>query len=464
MKSNAFVHLFKTPLNYYMYDVNKNAIVRIDKSVYDYLQNTEGPEPEQMAKLRQEGYLSEKRPKKIEHPMTRRLEHELNNNIEQMTLQVTKQCNFRCAYCVYGEVAFDLQRRHDSDFMTYETAKKAIDFYAQHSKDQTEAIIAFYGGEPLLAYPLIEKAILYSEEVLKGKKILFSMTTNASLLTPEKARFLFEHNCHVLVSLDGPSEVQNASRRFAIDGKGSFDIVYHNLQRIIEDVPDAISHLSINSVIDLRNKYEDVIHFFETDPLIKNIPSQRNMEDDSYFIEKSYATDNYVIECEKQRLLAFLDRFHLCPESVASRVAKQDLEKSMTRIVKWMEGTPDITDTISPSGPCIPGQRRAFVNAEGEIFPCERVSETSEIFKIGDIDNGFNLEAAKKLLNIGQLTEEDCKKCWALRQCYLCAKHCDNAGEFSASAKRRHCKDVYNNVEQNFRLYVLAHEMIQRYS
>ena len=65
---------------------------------------------------------------------------------------------------------------------------------------------------------------------------------------------------------------------------------------------------------------------------------------------------------------------------------------------------------------------------------------------------------------VWQLTEEDCKKCWALRQCYLCAKHCDNAGEFSASAKRRHCKDVYNNVEQNFRLYVLAHEMIQRYS
>ena len=33
-----FIHLFKTPKNYYFYDVNRNENVRIDEDIYRYLQ------------------------------------------------------------------------------------------------------------------------------------------------------------------------------------------------------------------------------------------------------------------------------------------------------------------------------------------------------------------------------------------------------------------------------------------
>ena len=118
---------------------------------------------------------------------------------------------------------------------------------------------------------------------------------------------------------------------------------------------------------------------------------------------------------------------------------------------------------MAPSGPCIPGQRRAFITTQGDIFPCERVNENSDIFKIGNIETGFDVEKAKVLLNIGKLTEDDCKNCWVLRHCSLCAGYCDNQGELSGELKRSYCRRVQMNVEHNMKLYVLLHEMEQRY-
>ncbi len=63
----------------------------------------------------------------------------------------------------------------------------------------------------------------------------------------------------------------------------------------------------------------------------------------------------------------------------------------------------------APSGPCIPGQLRLFVNVHEQLFPCERVSERSPAMCIGTLDDGFNLENAQKILNVGKLTEESCK-------------------------------------------------------
>ena len=464
MKSNAFVHVFKTPLNYYMYDVNKNAIVRIDKIVYDYLQNAEGFEPQQIAKLRENGYLSEKRPKKIEHPLTDRLKYILDNNVYLMTLQVTKQCNFRCAYCVYGDVAFDSQRKHEADFMTYDTAIKAVDFLAEHSKDQDHVIIGFFGGEPLLSYSLIKKVILYSENVFKDKTISYTITTNASLLTPEIAKFLFDHQCELLISFDGPPEVQNLGRRFAIDGKGSYDTVYYNLQQIIEKIPGALSHITINTVVDYRNKYQDIVHYFDTDPLMKKIVSKRTPVEDFYFIEKTVETDEYSIENEKQRFFAILSKFQLYPESDASKIVTQDIKVQLEKFALGLGGYSELPDTMAPSGPCIPGIKRTFVTTEGDILPCEKVSENLDMFKIGHINRGFDIAKIKQLLNVGQLTETECKDCWAILHCSICGMYCENDGKFSPEVKRSFCRGVRNRVEQDMIFYTLFHEMTQRYS
>ncbi len=71
--------------------------------------------------------------------------------------------------------------------------------------------------------------------------------------------------------------------------------------------------------------------------------------------------------------------------------------------------------------PCVPGKHRFFVNAEGYFYPCERVNELSPVMQIGNLETGFELEKVENLLNIGKLTDEECRKCWAFRFCTICA-------------------------------------------
>ena len=104
-------------------------------------------------------------------------------------------------------------------------------------------------------------------------------------------------------------------------------------------------------------------------------------------------------------------------------------------------------------GPCIPGGRKIFVNVDGDIFPCEKVNELSDNMKIGNVYSGFNFEKCSKLLNIANLTEEECKKCWAGRLCYLCCLFCEKNGELSRSERLSNCKMVRQHLINYFKIY-----------
>ncbi|MFZ3070522.1 MAG: radical SAM protein [Anaerolineaceae bacterium] len=112
--------------------------------------------------------------------------------------------------------------------MTWKVAKRALDFLWEHSIDSGEVNVGFYGGEPLLEFPLIQKVVGYSKYLFWGKQLTFSITTNGTLLNPEIILFFQEHNFSLGISLDGPKEINDRNRVFA-NGKGTFDSVLHNI-------------------------------------------------------------------------------------------------------------------------------------------------------------------------------------------------------------------------------------------
>ena len=76
--------------------------------------------------------------------------------------------------------------------MSFELVKRGIDFLYNHSMNCEVVNVAFYGGEPLLEFELIKKSIEYAKEIFRTKKIIFSLTTNAVLLTDAMMRFFWE--------------------------------------------------------------------------------------------------------------------------------------------------------------------------------------------------------------------------------------------------------------------------------
>ena len=115
----------------------------------------------------------------------------------------------------------------------------------------------------------------------------------------------------------------------------------------------------------------------------------------------------------------------------------------------------------APAGPCVPGALRLFVDVEGNFFPCEHVSETSEVMKIGNLNDGFYVDKVNTLLNVAKLTESSCRKCWAYHQCYQCAKFCDNDKTLSREMRRIECSKVKRNLQLKLKYYIMLNEVME---
>ena len=460
-----FIHLIKTPLNNYAYDVNTNAFIELGDETYAYLKALldsgdpgfpAPPEVEHsMSHLRAQGFFSAKHPKKIEHIQSSLMEYRLNENIKQMTLQITQECNFRCSYCTYGAKDFQYQREHSSKKMSLETALSVVDFLVAHSTNQDEVVIGFYGGEPLLEFEKIRTIVEYAEKNFFGKDLGFSLTTNGSLLTLEIAKFFAAHNFNLIISLDGTPETHDRSRKFAATGNGTFATIKKNLDEIKREFPAFFKRISFNIVIDPRYSCNNLHTLFNEDDTFKESQIMSTVIDDFFSTEKAIPSDIFVRENNYHRFKAYLALLGRYPLTKVSRIAEDSILASYRELEDNLKMSTELSDIMAPGGPCIPGERRVLVSVDGIFYPCERVSETSEPMMLGNLCDGFDVEKARKVLNIGQLTEEDCKNCWAIRHCSICAKHCDNIDELCAQLKRSQCDQVKEAVELQFKEYLL---------
>jgi len=155
-------------------------------------------------------------------------------NLNQLTLEITQNCNLRCKYCVYGEDYFYYRSRSNKK-MEYEVTKKGIEYVFNiiNERNKKEFSLSFYGGEPLLNFEIIKKIVEYSKKLFNKWKLRFSITTNGTLIDEEIINFLVLNNFQVLISLDGPKDVHDAKRIFT-NGKGSFELIMDNLRKILK--------------------------------------------------------------------------------------------------------------------------------------------------------------------------------------------------------------------------------------
>lgn len=290
-----------------------------------------------------------------------------------------------------------------------------------------------------------------------GKNLTYSITTNGTLLTDEIVEYFIKYNISTMLSLDGPEKIHDINRRFAVDGSGSFNKILSNLKHIREKYPSFIDSLQINMVVDPQNNYDTINSIYYDYDFFKNMNIHSSIIDDTYSSDKTYFSEDFISKRNYEQFCSLLDYLGYVKGLKLYSLAKEDLTHTVEENKKLLKSI-ELPDVSSPSGPCIPGARKLFIDVNGNFFPCERVSETSEVMNIGDINNGFDYEKCNKLLNIGNLTQEKCKKCWALNHCTLCAKYADNGDELSGKLKMTHCKGVEDSVELDLLNAILFEE------
>jgi uncharacterized protein len=139
-----------------------------------------------------------------------------------VVLNVSTGCNLACGYC-FKE---DLTSVAKASVMDLATAQASVEMLLRESPGRPRYNVVFFGGEPLTQMPLLEAVVDWAERrfAQAGTRGDFSLTTNATLVTPRIVDWLNAHDVGVAVSIDGPRAVHDR-HRVTRGGHGSYATV-----------------------------------------------------------------------------------------------------------------------------------------------------------------------------------------------------------------------------------------------
>lgn len=144
------------------------------------------------------------------------------HTVRRLDLFVTEACNLACDYC------FAAGRRRGT--LALRQALGAIDWLMDSHSDR--AHITFWGGEPLLRLDLLQQASIHARDAARqaGKRLTFSMPTNATLLDEHSLRWIADNQVEIFLSIDGDVDSQG---RPLVAGGSSSALAHHGLQRAL---------------------------------------------------------------------------------------------------------------------------------------------------------------------------------------------------------------------------------------
>jgi len=446
------IKTFETPGGKYVYDREMGSVLSVTDDEFLACKRVEKGEAQDadwqlLEKYKVQGYLKESKLKKIEHNATRYMKHHLNGHMSQMTLQTNQTCNLRCSYCTYGG-KYEHQRTHANKTMSIETIKKSVDFFMEHSRGVEEVTMSFYGGEALLEIERIKACVDYIKEAYKGKVVRYTITTNGTVINKEIIDFLEKCDVGMVISLDGPKEIHDINRVFE-DGSGSFDKIMDNLQYIKEHHPELFTRVRFLATIAPGTDFSCVNEYFNVADIMGQDSMAYNMINSYGSKENIVYDDLYSITYNFNYTKVLLSALGLYDNNKISKLFHSHL-LTVERLYERLTKRP-VYEIDHHGGPCLPGVMRPMVAVDGTILPCERVNEESEIMKIGHIDTGFDMDKIDAMLNVGRLTDIECKTCWGFQHCGLCVSACDGGGSLSKKVKLNNCylqlEDTLNNLK-----------------
>jgi uncharacterized protein len=229
------VHTFRCLGRYFAVDTESGSVFETDEPVKMLIDERNSPTPTEAGEfsrftaddietakreiddLVRENILFSAKP--IHEPL------EFNGEIKSVCLNVSHKCNLKCAYCFADGGDYGGLGAH----MPQDVALAAIDYLVARSGKKRNLEVDFFGGEPLLNFAVVRQTVADARELEKtrGKRFLFTLTTNALLLTESVTEFLNREMDNVVVSIDGREEVHNSVRRTA-GGADSFQIALQN--------------------------------------------------------------------------------------------------------------------------------------------------------------------------------------------------------------------------------------------
>ncbi len=393
------------------------------------------------------------------------LKRSLDSKLGQITFEVTQKCNLRCDYCIYQDDNHKFRDFSQHENMSFEIVKKVIDYSKDKMKD--EFYITFYGGEPLLNFSLIKQCVEYVKSLNCSNTIMYSLTTNLTLMTKEIAEYFASvPNFTVVCSIDGNQQLHDEHRK-GIDGKGSFEHVMEGLKNLRTAYGKRDENIIVNMVITppyTRERFDIIQKFFEECPYL----NERNTILFSY-ADHGIRHDVHELKQREKITDSIMFMEHYNPLQCWSLEQYRETD-TPNRIFTWgsmlkgllkihKRGLSDMPmKKYYFNGCCIPGGRRLYITVDGEYHICERIGEAPSI---GNVHDGINIPKIqeKYIDEYIEMSRPYCQKCWAAHLCGICYASCYDQNGLDMDTKKIRCLSEKFGIENQLIQY---HEVLEK--
>ncbi len=327
-----------------------------------------------------------------------------------LSLEIVHGCNLNCKYCYLGE--------KKKKIMDFEMIKDTVNLALRQAVKQRDKTLDTYfiGGEPLIQFDLIKKAVEYIK--LKCREFnlnyTFSTTSNGTLLNKEIIDFFIREKFDLKISIDGNKEFHDLNRKY-YSGKGSYlDVIdkiplIKRYEKDLNTVAHAAQVITTNNVDEFFENFKHLItrgfRYIETD--INKYDDWTKEKKEKLEEQLKFAINHYIETTTRG-------------------------EKYYWRMMELY-----VTDYFSeiPFYQCKAGANSMFVTVDGICYPCQECRD----MEIGTMQNKvIDVSKIRRLIHIEDTENKSCLNCEYRNHCR--AKGCimDNY-EFN--------RDIYNPVE-----------------
>ncbi|HRQ42018.1 MAG TPA: radical SAM protein [Chloroflexota bacterium] len=308
----------------------------------------------------------------------------------------TRGCNMGCRYCGFAAP------KQTSPVMSLALARTAVDAYLRllTAVGERQANIHFFGGEPFFAADVVHFVVNYARRraASAGMSVHFEATTNG-LYNSTRCQWIADHFHTVILSLDGPADVQNKHRPGA-NGQPLFEIVARSAKILSEGSAELILRACVTAVTVTR------------------------LPEIARWISAEFSPRAVCFESLTPSTLSASARFHPPDPWQFARYFDQAAQILAAAGIHTVMSTAD-TSTKQVTF-CPVGQDALIVTPDGKVNACYLLEEEWQQqgldLRLGQLEVGgqqFNLDTTA-VQQIRQLTAQPLTRC---AHC-LCRYHC----------------------------------------
>ena len=417
-KIQPMIHKYIMKGLYMLLDVNSGIVNVIDKLAYDVLDTYKGNNKEAVYTALAGTYTRDELTETMDEldelikeemlfaPMCESFKVVADEKpvVKSLCLNIAHDCNLRCKYCFASQGDYDTNKR---ELMSFDVAKRAVDFLIKMSGPRQHCEIDFFGGEPLLNWDVVKQTVEYIESIQEKHNKIFklTLTTNGMLLTQDKIDYVNEHKMSLVLSLDGRESVHNAMRPVAGSGAESYKYIAKNLINAVKQrhgleyyVRGTYTHKNLDFTKDVMAMSDLGFEHLSMEPVVGEEGDYVLREEDWPALEKEYEklADIYL----ERQLEGWGEKFNFFH-------FRMDLYRGPC-MAKRLRG-------------CGAGHEYMAIVPNGDIYPCHQFVG-KDGYVLGNVYDGLqNTEIPKDFRNTHVFSKPTCAECWAK---FFCSGGC----------------------------------------